>query len=387
MKKYNLTAKTFSGLEQVLANEIKQLGGLNVRIGKRAVFFEGDLEMIYKSNYYLRTALRILKEIEFFQFKDTDQFYLKCKNIEWKNFIDPNQTFVIKSTVSDSNDFRNSMFASLKVKDAIADYFREKTGKRPNVDTTDADLIVDVHILKNSCTLSIDSSGESLHKRGYRIKQGEAPLNEILAAGMILLTGWNGSTDLVDPMCGSGTIPVEAAMIAQNIPPGRFRKGYAFEKWNDYSTELWEKVTSESVKRPFNNKIYAADLQPGSVLNATTNARRALVFNKISFSTSDFRAYSPPVENAMIIMNPPYGERLRSDDLKELYSMIGERLKHNFSGNEAWILTTATENLNYIGLKPHRKIELFNGPLKCGFYGYRLFSGKLSDTKKNEPAN
>jgi putative N6-adenine-specific DNA methylase len=340
--------------------------------------------MIYKSNYYLRTALRILREIESFTFRDIDQFYLKCKNINWESFISLDESFVISSTVNDSNEFKNSMFASLRVKDAIADRFREKTGKRPNVDTEDPDLTLNVHIWQNNCTLSIDSSGESLHKRGYRIKQGDAPLNEVLAAGMILLTGWDGSTDFIDPMCGSGTLSIEAAMVAQNIPAGRFRKGYAFEKWKEYKSELWEKVVSESEKKPFTKKIYASDISSGNLLNAQTNARRALVFNKITFTTSSLKDLSVETENATIIINPPYGERLKHENLDELYSMIGDKLKHGFPGNTAWILSSATENFKFIGLKPSKKYELYNGPLKCGYNGYQLFSGSLADTKKGK---
>ena len=378
MKNHKIIAKTFSGLEEVLKKEIKRIGGENVRKGKRAVFYEGNQEIIYKSNYYLRTALRILKEIDYFQFKNPDQFYLKCKTIKWDNYFSNNQSFVINSTVVNSRDFRNSMYASLKVKDAIADYFREKTGNRPNVDTENPDIYINVHIFENSCTLSLDSSGESLHKRGYRVSQGEAPLNEVLAAGMILLSGWFGNSDFVDPMCGSGTLPIEAAMIAQNVPAGRFRKHFAFENWNDYNDELFVKIKEEYVKREYRFKIYASDISPGNVLNAQTNARRALVFNKINFKNADFNDLDLSVNDATIIINPPYGERLKSNQLDELYAMIGDKLKHQFTGNKAWILSSSKEFLSNIALKPTVKMELFNGALKCNFNEYQLFEGKRS---------
>lgn len=371
-------AKTSFGLEQVLANEIKTIGGSNITTGNRAVFYEGDLEIIYKSNYLLRTALRVLKEIESFQFKNVDQFYLRCKDIEWSKYLKVDQSFMINSTVVHSKDFSNSMFASLKAKDAIADYFREKTGKRPNVNTENPDIVINIHINQNSCTLSLDSSGESLHKRGYRLKQGEAPLNEVLAAGMILLTGWDGSTDFIDPMCGSGTLPIEAAMIAQNIPAGKFRKEFAFENWPDYDYEIFEKVTASKPKKEFTKNIYASDISGSNLLNAQTNARRALVFNKITFQTCDFKDLSLSVNNATIMINPPYGERLKQENMDELYAMIGERLKHRFAGNSAWILSASRENLKYIGLKTSKKIELYNGSLECRFNNYKLFSGKLS---------
>lgn len=376
MKDYQLIAKTFAGLEDVLAKEIKKLGGKNVRRGKRAVFYEGDLEMIYKSNYQLRTAIRVLKEVDRFQFKNTDQFYLKCKNIDWQKYFGLDQHFRIDSVVVNSRDFRNSMYASLKVKDAIADHFREKLGKRPDVETDTPDIIVNVHIFGNSSTLSIDSSGESLHKRGYRVKQGEAPLSEVLAAGMILLAGWYGNSDFMDPMCGSGTLAIEAAMIAYNIPPAKFRKEFAFQKWNDYDRLLWDKITESQPLREFRYNIYASDINAGNLLNAQTNARRALVYNKIQFLKSNFRDLDVAFSEGTIITNPPYGERLKEADLNGLYEMIGERFKHQYAGSEAWVLSAATESMKHIGLKPSSKVDLMNGALKCKFNKYELFRGK-----------
>jgi putative N6-adenine-specific DNA methylase len=377
-----LAAKTSSGLEQILANEINAIGGKNITVGNRAVFYEGNLEIIYKSNYLLRTALRILKEIEFFRFKNVDQFYLKCKEIDWFQYFSVDQSFVIHSTVGNSKDFTNSMFASLKAKDAIADYFREKLGKRPNVDTENPEIVIDLHIHGDNCTVSLDSSGDSLHKRGYRIKQGEAPLNEVLAAGMILLTGWKGECDFLDPMCGSGTLPVEAAMIAHNIPAGKFRKNYAFENWRDFDQLVLDSVKQSTEKKEFNYNIYASDISGSNLLNAQTNARRALVFNKIKFQVSDFKDLKIPLNNGIIIINPPYGERLKERDLDELYAMIGERLKHQFAGNNAWILSSSMESLKFIGLKPEVRINLFNGSLKCKYNHYKLFSGKRKELAK-----
>ena len=377
MKDFKLIAKTLAGLEEVLAREIKNIGGNNVRRGNRAVYYEGDLELIYKSNYQLRTALRVLKEIEYFQFKNVDQFYLKSKNIDWSKYLSIEENFRIDSVVINSNDFRNSMFASLKVKDAIADYFREKTGKRPDVNTDEPDIIINVHIFENSCTLSIDSSGESLHKRGYRIKQGEAPLNEVLAAGMIMLAGWYGNSDFMDPMCGSGTLPIEAAMIAHNIPAAKLRKEFAFQKWHDFDTLLWDKVIEPTPRREFRHTIYASDISSGNLLNAQTNARRALVFNKIKFQIADFKDLQIDFRNGTIITNPPYGERLIEANLDGLYQMIGERLKHQYTGNEAWILSAAADSMKFVGLKPNTKIELMNGALKCKFNQYQIFDGKM----------
>lgn len=382
MKNFRLAAKTSSGLEQILANEINAIGGKNIILGNRAVFYEGNLEIIYKSNYLLRTALRVLKEIEFFRFKNVDQFYLKCKEIDWLQYFSVDQSFVIHSTVGNSKDFSNSMFASLKAKDAIADYFREKLGKRPNVDTENPEIVIDLHIHADNCTISLDSSGDSLHKRGYRIKQGDAPLNEVLAAGMILLTGWKGECDFLDPMCGSGTLPVEAAMIAHNIPAGKFRKNYAFENWRDFDQLLLDSVKQSTEKKEFNYNIYASDISGSNLLNAQTNARRALVFNKIKFQVSDFKDLKIQLNKGIIIINPPYGERLKERDLDELYAMIGERLKHQFAGNNAWILSSSMESFKFIGLKPEVRIDLFNGSLKCKYNHYKLFSGKRKELAK-----
>ena len=377
-----MVAKTSSGLEQVLAEEVKKIGGQNITLGNRAVFYEGDLKTIYKSNYYLRTALRVLKEIEFFRFKNVEQFYIKCKDIDWQKYLGIDQSFVIHSTVGNSKDFSNSMFASLKAKDAIADHFRNKAGKRPNVDTENPDIVIDLHIHEDTCIISLDSSGESLHKRGYRINQGEAPLNEVLAAGMIKLSGWNGNSDFLDPMCGSGTLPIEAAMIAYNIPAGKFRKNYAFENWSDFDQLLLDDVKKENTKREFKHQIYGSDISMSNLLNAQTNARRALVFNKIKFQVSDFKDLKIDLNNGMIILNPPYGERLKERDLNELYAMIGERLKHQFAGNTAWILSSSMESFKFVGLKPNLKIDLYNGSLKCKFNNYKLFTGKRNEREK-----
>jgi putative N6-adenine-specific DNA methylase len=382
LENFSLIAKTLTGLEPVLAKEIESVGGKSIQEGRRSVFYEGNLELIYRSNYCLRTALRILVKIAQFQFSDTDQFYLQCKTVDWIKYLNVNQSFIVNSTVSHSRDFRNSMYASLKVKDAIADYFVERTGKRPDVDTRNPEIYIHVHIHQNNCTLSLDSSGESLHKRGYRVHQGKAPLSEVLAAGMILLSGWKGKTDFIDPMCGSGTLPIEAAMIARNIAPGRFRKGFAFENWQGYNARLFERIKASHQIKPFEGKIYASDIAGNHVLMAQSNARRARVFPDIQFRVSNMRDLQMKVSNATIIMNPPYGERLPGDDINDLYAMIGERLKHAFYGNTAWILTSSAEYLKRVGLKPSAKRILYNGELQCIYASYPLFSGKRSSQQK-----
>ena len=376
METFQLTVKTLEGIEDVLAREIQELGGNDVRVGNRAVHFSGDTAMIYRANFRLRTALRIFKQIDSFKFSNIDDFYVKCMKIRWEHFMNLNDSFVIQSTVLQSELFKNSMFASLKLKDAIADRFRQRTGNRPSVDTTDPDIIFHIHIAGTTCTISIDSSGESLHKRGYRQSQGEAPLNEVLAAGMLLLAGWKGESDFYDPMCGSGTLPIEAALIAKNIAPGKFRKSFAFMTWKDYDSELFEKIKEETETREFNFHIYANDINGSNTVSARANARNARVFNLIEFSTGDFAKKELVLQGALLMMNPPYGERIPLKDPGALYQMIGEKLKHHYSGNMAWVLTSSMENIHKIGLKPASKIRLYNGALECSFQKFELFEGK-----------
>jgi len=376
LETFQLTVKTLEGIEEVLAREIQELGGNDVRVGNRAVHFSGDTAMIYRANFRLRTALRIFKQIDSFKFSNIDDFYVKCMKIRWEHFMNLNDSFVIQSTVLQSELFKNSMFASLKLKDAIADRFRQRTGNRPSVDTTDPDIIFHIHIAGTTCTISIDSSGESLHKRGYRQSQGEAPLNEVLAAGMLLLAGWKGESDFYDPMCGSGTLPIEAALIAKNIAPGKFRKSFAFMTWKDYDSELFEKIKEETETREFNFHIYANDINGSNTVSARANARNARVFNLIEFSTGDFAKKELVLQGALLMMNPPYGERIPLKDPGALYQMIGEKLKHHYSGNMAWVLTSSMENIHKIGLKPASKIRLYNGALECSFQKFELFEGK-----------
>ncbi len=366
-------------MEPLLAKEVQSIGGRNISTGRRAVFFEGGLDTLYRANYYLRTALRIFKQIDTFEFTDADDFYVKAMRVKWEEHMELHQAFAVQSTVFHSEQFNNSMFASLKVKDALVDRFRKRTGRRPDVDTQNPDITFHVHISRNQCTLSVDSSGDSLHKRGYRLVQGDAPLSEVLAAGMIMLSGWDGSTDFVDPMCGSGTLSIEAAMIAKNIPAGKFRKSYAFMQWKDYDAALFGRIREEAITSEFQGKIYAADVRSSSISGAQTNARSARVFNLIEFTTKNFSQLELPVQQATIMINPPYGERIEMGNPEALYAMIGQRLKHQWSGNSAWILSSSPQLLQQIGLKPSAKIKLLNGALECSFQQYQLFQGKRRD--------
>lgn len=375
-EEFELIAKTFHGLEEVLAKELTELGASNIEIGNRMVAFTGDKALMYKANFCLRTAIRILKPIKHFKANTADEVYENIKSIAWENYLDNTKSFAVDAVVF-SNEFRHSKFVAYKVKDAIVDYFRDKTGERPSVRINNPDVLLNIHIAEDRCTLSLDSSGESLHRRGYRQEAVEAPLNEVLAAGMILMTGWKGECDLIDPMCGSGTIPIEAALIARNIAPGVFRKEFAFEKWVDFDQDLFDSIyNDDSAEREFNHRIYGYDNNPKANEIATRNVKAAGLSKEITLKLQPFQQFEQPREKSIIVTNPPYGERISTDDLLGLYRMIGERLKHAFAGNDAWILSYRDECFDQIGLKPSVKVELYNGALECQFRKYQLFDGK-----------
>ena len=378
-QRFELIAKTFMGLEPVLAKELTQLGANDVEIGRRMVSFTGDKELMYRANFQLHTAIRILKPIHHFKARSADDVYEEIKKTDWTEYLGTDKTFTVDSVVF-SEEFRHSKFVSYKVKDAIVDQFREKTGKRPNISVANPDIRLNMHIAEDKCTLSLDSSGESLHRRGYRQESVEAPLNEVLAAGMILLSGWQGDTDFIDPMCGSGTLIIEAALIARNMAPGLFRKEYAFEKWPDFDADLFDEIyNDESLEREFNHKIYGYDIDMKAVNTARLNVKAAGLSDIISVEQQDFKDFTQPQNKSIIITNPPYGERISTPDLMGTYKMIGERLKHQFKGNDAWVLSYREECFDQIGLKPSIKIPLYNGSLECEFRKYQMFDGKLKD--------
>ncbi len=384
-KRFTMIAKTMAGLEEVLAEELIALGADNLEIGKRMVSFDGSQALLYKANICCRTALRILKPIHTFKARTTDEIYREVKKMPWFEYITEGSTFAIDA-ITFSDLFTHSKFVSYRVKDAIADYFTQRTGKRPSVDTENPDLLINFHVAHDQCTLSFDSSGESLHKRGYRVEQTEAPLNEVLAAGMILRTGWRGESSFVDPMCGSGTLLIEAAMIAMNVPPGIYRSSYAFEKWKDFDKDLFEMIyNDDSGERKFEHKIYGSDIDTKAIAIAEKNIESAGLKRIIDLEVKPFEKYTEaPAEKGILVTNPPYGERIQPEDLLGLYEMIGERIKHVFMGYSAWILSYKKECFDKIGLKPSKKIQLVNGSLQCEFRRYDIFAGKRSDWKKGE---
>ena len=385
-----MIAKTFKGLETVLANELMDLGANNIEIGRRAVSFTGDQRMLYMANFWLRTASRVLVPVAEFKAKDADAVYEQCKKINWSSLMSANTTFAIDATVY-SDTFRHSRYVTYRVKDAIADYWNEKEGKRPNVRLTDPDLNLNIHIAQETVTVSLDSSGESLHKRGYRVRNTEAPLSEALAAGMLLLAGWQGQSDLYDPMCGSGPLLIEAALIAQNIAPGIFRKGFGFEKWPDFNKELFEEIyNDDSRDRVFTHRIYGSDTSFYAVKTAEENVKAAGVNRMVEVHQIRMQEikHEGGTPGAMVVINPPYGERLAQDkDVLRLYQDMGTALKHQFSGATAWVISSNEEALKCIGLKPSQKLHLMNGELDCLYNKYELFQGERKEFVKEKKFN
>ncbi|GLB48925.1 THUMP domain-containing class I SAM-dependent RNA methyltransferase [Neptunitalea lumnitzerae] len=373
---FKMLAKTLYGFEDILATELRNLGALKVEKGVRGVFFEGDTGFMYKANLSLRTALKILKPIASFPIRNEKDLYDKVYAMNWDRLMTVNNTFSIHATLSDAI-FNHTQFVALKTKDAIADKFRNTEGRRPNVDVKHPDISINVHIHKNKVTISLDSSGASLHHRGYRTATNIAPINEVLAAGMLLLSGWDGQCDFMDPMCGSGTILVEAAMIACNIPANINRKEFAFEKWADFDGDLFEKIMDSSLNkaREFHHKIYGYDKAPSAVIKAKDNVRNANLAEYISIKEYNFFDTYKPVEGKLhMVFNPPYGERLQIN-MPEFYKSIGDALKQQYSNTTAWLITSNMESLKFVGLRPSRKIPLYNGKLESRFVKYDIYEG------------
>jgi len=376
---FKMIAKTSFGLEEVLMQELNKLGAKDVEEHNRAVSFTGDKGFMYKANLCLRTALRILVPFHTFKVTDEKSFYNSMQAVNWEKYMDVTDTLAI-DTVLNSDLFTHSQYLSQKAKDAIVDQFRAKYGERPSVDLDKPTMRINIHIYIDSCTLSFDSSGESLHKRGYRDKTNLAPINEVLAAGLVLLTGWDKRTNFIDPMCGSGTILIEAALIANNIPPGYYREDYGFERWEKmmpYDEELWNTIFDGAVNRITDHKqvILGGEISPNVAKKAKENIKLAKVDDVVSIKVSDMKDFEVPAGRGVVIINPPYGERMDKDNIGELYKMMGDTFKKNFGGYDCWILSSNMEAFKNVGLRPSRKIALFNGPLECRFMKYEMYQG------------
>jgi len=375
-------AKTLYGLEKVLSEELIGLGASDVQAVNRAVLFNGDLELLYRVNYCARTALSVLMPVSDFRIRSKEDLYKGGSKIDWDKFLDIDDTFSIVPVIN-SPHFGHTGYAGLILKDSIADYFRKKTGRRPSVNADDPTLLINLHISTDLVTISIDSSVIPLFKRGYRQEQTAAPLNEVLAAGILLLSGWNSSATLIDPMCGSGTIPIEAGLIACKIPPGKFRQFFGFQRWKDFDEELFIKIKheSESIIQHSPVKIFGSDISEEALQHTRANVSRAGLDETISLQISDFKDLKAYDENGFVFLNPPYGQRLQPDETDELYSMIGRTLKHNFQGNTAWLITSNKDSLKHVGLKPKEKHTLFNGALECILLKYEMYQGTKKQSK------
>ncbi|MNJ94936.1 Ribosomal RNA large subunit methyltransferase L [compost metagenome] len=383
---FKMIAKTFFGFEEILARELQVLGAQEVEQGVRMVSFKGDKGFMYKANLSLRTALKVLKPIYYFRAFNEQSLYKGIQGIDWSKYLNANQSFVVDVTLH-SDSFNHSQFVGLKVKDAIVDQFRDRYGKRPSIDKDFPDLRINIHIHDDQCSVALDTSGNSLHQRGYKTATNIAPINEVLAAGMLLLSGWDGQGDFLDPMCGSGTIVAEAAMIACNIPANINRKEFAFEKWNDWDNDLFDMIVDSLMKktREFHYTIKGYDKAPSAVMKAKDNIKNANLDEYVTISQEDFFRTEKETRGPLhMVFNPPYGERL-DIDMENFYQDIGDTLKKSYPGTHAWFITANLEALKFVGLKPSRKIKLFNGKLETRFVKYEMYEGsKRTKFQRNE---
>lgn len=382
---FRMVATTMQGLSAVLAQELLRLGAREIAEHNRAVSFIGDKGFMYKANLSLRTALRVLVPVENFQVRNEDDLYAQMKQIAWEKWLGNEDTLAVDCSLN-TPLFNHTQYIAQKTKDAVVDRFREKTGKRPSVDLREPTLRINVHVHGETCTVSLDSSGDSLHKRGYRDLTGQAPLNEVLAAGMVMLTGWDRRSPFFDPMCGSGTLLIEAALYANNIPPGVFREKFGFERWKDFDEELWNKVYEGQVGRISSEvqTIVGSDISQHVLRKAKENILRAKVEDVVKVTHADFHHAGPPAPRGVMIINPPYGERMHKEDIDELYEHIGDTLKKHYAGWEAWLISSNMQAIKRIGLRPSRRITLFNGALECKFLKFELYAGTKKVHKLRE---
>lgn len=378
-----IVAKTLFGLEQILAEEVRSLGGENIVLGNRAVKYDGNVDLLYSSNLWLRTAISILKPIHSFRFRDEEDLKYKFTKLNFSKYLKLSDTFAVKGAVN-SSLFRHSGYPLLLLKDAVADHFRDRFNKRPSVDLTKPKVLFDLHIDNQQCTISLNSSGAPLYQRGYRKKTGEAPINEVVAAGLIMMSDWDKQSNFLDVFCGSGTIPIEAALMVNGIPPNIARKQFSFMNWPDFDQERWntiKKAAPAQPKRDLGFKIIGSDTDGDVILMARDNVKALPLGKTISFEVKDFRDQEAPEGGGVLISNPPYGERLEMEDINELYQSIGNYFKHNLPGYNCWVLSSNMEALKHIELKPSKKLTVFNGSLNCDFRKYEIFKGSLIEHK------
>ncbi len=378
LSKHNneIIVKTMAGMEHILADELKNLGVKKIEILNRAVKGIASKKTIYSINLRSYFALRVLIPIRFDKVHDEDQLYYSVKRINWTDFIEPDQTIAVRSAVK-SKFFSNSHYVELKTKDAIVDQFNARIGRRPDVDLDQPDLSVNIHIFKNALTISLDSSGDSLHKRGYRISSTVAPINEVLAAGLIKLSGWNYKDTFIDPMCGSGTFLAEAILQKNKIPPQQLHRAFSFKRWKDFDQDIWETVIAEAMEKQIdddNFRVIGSDSNPKAVESAEYNLAEAGLLNYADISTRNFHSY-PETQHAHLIFNPPYDVRIQSEDIIEEYKKIGDTLKQKFVSSQAWIISGNIDALKRVGLRPSKKLTMMNGPIESKFYKFEMYAG------------
>ena len=379
----DLVAKTLFGLEEVLKEEIEALGGKNVIVGNRVVKFQGDMELMYRANLWARTAISILVPIKQFRFNNEKDLFQKFERINFTKHMHVSNTFAVKGAVN-SSVFRHSGFPMLLLKDAIVDQFRDRFGKRPDVDLAKPQILFDLHIDNHECTVSLNSSGAPLYQRGYRKQTGEAPLNEVVAAGLIMLSGWDQKSNFLDVCCGSGTLPIEAALMANGIPPNIARKAYSFQNWKNYDRAMWEHILKEAPNQPSRDlgfKIIGSDTDGEVILKARQNIKALPLGKTISFEIKEFNDQEAPKGKGVLICNPPYGERLQPEEIETLYQDLGNLFKRKMPGYNCWVISSNIDALKSIELKPSKKIPLFNGPLSCEYRKYEIFEGSLIEHK------
>jgi len=376
-EQFYMVAKTFQGLEDVLAGEVRALEAQDIEILNRAVRFKGDLRVLYAANYRLRTALKVLVEIDSFNAKNDFDLYQGIQKIDWLRYMDASMSMSVECVLF-SDFFSHSQFIAQRTKDAVVDQFREKTRKRPSVDRDNPDIRISVHIQDTKVTVLLDSSGQSLHKRGYRPQLHQAPVNEVLAAGLLMIAGWNGKSNLVDPMCGSGTFLIEGAMIAYNIQPGIFRTSFGFEKWKNFDPDLLSDVADQIDERTdFKFRIIGSDKSAKSLLLAREGLRKSFLDKRVELVHEPLETFVPPAGGGMAIMNPPYDERLKVENISGLYRMIGDRLKKDYQGYQSWIFSGNPDAMKAVGLHPAKKIPMLNGSIECSFRRYDMYSGSM----------
>jgi len=375
---FKMIATTQFGLEEVLVSELRALGAQDVQLSTRAVEFWGDKQLLYKANIWCRTAIRVLVPFADFYARDEEEMYRQVSRISWHHYLSNDQTFAINAVVSNST-FQHSLFLAQLTKDAIVDQFRRKTGNRPSIDVAQPDIRLNLHMFENKVTLALDASGDSLHRRGYRLQTNVAPLNEVLAAGIIALTGWDKKSPFIDPMCGSGTLLIEAAMLAYNIAPGLYRQqGFGFMSWPDYDQKVYEDLLAEARSQRLPEAeidIIGSDIDREYINAARNNITEAQLEDEIRVRVRDIKEAAGTGEPGIVVLNPPYGERLGTDDLNQLYKTIGDTLKSNFSGYDAYVFTGNQEASKNIGLRTSRRIPLYNGPIECRLLKYELYRG------------